>query len=195
MKQIPNWGTTILEWRVILIVTWHFLLDACEMIKHFIHHGAGGECNNYTENIRCHGKNLICQMTRQPGFVHPCCTVYVNYFFWRRVPPIPTYEEMEANYSSCILDTGTRWWRVVSFMPWLLYPRDIALTTQRNTSWRALLEKLRAVKLVIKCPIFYETWRPLTVFTTAKHWSLVWANRIQPMSFHSTAYWIEIYTL
>jgi hypothetical protein len=41
----------------------------------------------------------------------------------------------EWRYSSTILDLSTRWRWVVSFMPWPLYPREIAPGTYRIGGW------------------------------------------------------------
>jgi len=43
---------------------------------------------------------------------------------------------------------------------------------QMLTPWSRVLEKLTATQLVKKFPAFYGTRRFITVFTTARHWSL-----------------------
>jgi hypothetical protein len=45
-------------------------------------------------------------------------------------------------------------------------------------SW-ALLEELPILQLLKNFPEFYGTWRFVTVFTRALHWSLSWARWIQ----------------
>jgi hypothetical protein len=50
-------------------------------------------------------------------------------------------------------------------------------------SW-ALLEKLSIVQLLKNIPAFYGTWRLITVFTRALHWSLSWARSIQSIPSH-----------
>jgi hypothetical protein len=47
-----------------------------------------------------------------------------------------------------------------------------------SRSW-ALLEKPLIVQLLKDFPEFYGTWRFITVFTKALHWSLLWATSIQ----------------
>jgi len=47
-----------------------------------------------------------------------------------------------------------------------------------------LLEKLIDTQLAKKFPAFYETRRFITVFTTARHWSLSWARWIQSTPSH-----------
>jgi hypothetical protein len=42
-----------------------------------------------------------------------------------------------------------------------------------------ILGKLTVAQLVNKFPAFYGTRRFITVFTTARHWSLSWARWIQ----------------
>jgi hypothetical protein len=59
------------------------------------------------------------------------------------------------------------------------------------TTWGGvLLENLRVTHLLKNFPAFYETQRFVTVFTTARHWSLSWVRRIhsttsQPISLTS----------
>jgi len=46
--------------------------------------------------------------------------------------------------------------------------------------WRGgLLKKVMVTQLVKKFPTFYGTWRYITMFTRAHHWSLSWAKWIQ----------------
>jgi hypothetical protein len=49
---------------------------------------------------------------------------------------------------------------------------------------RVLLKKLTVTQLVKKFPAFYGTRRFITMFTTARHWSLSWATRIQSTFSH-----------
>jgi len=49
---------------------------------------------------------------------------------------------------------------------------------------RVLLEKLTGSQLVKKFPAFYETWRFITAFTSARHLSLSWTRSIQSMPTH-----------
>ena len=54
------------------------------------------------------------------------------------------------------------------------------LLTYLRTPWsRVLLEKLTGLQLVKKFPALYGTRRYITVFTSARHLSLSWANSIQ----------------
>jgi hypothetical protein len=50
-------------------------------------------------------------------------------------------------------------------------------------SW-ALLEKLPIVQPLKNFPVSYGTWRFITVFTRALHWSLSWARSIQSIPSH-----------
>jgi len=55
-----------------------------------------------------------------------------------------------------------------------------ALPTYLLTPWgRVFLEKLTGLQLVKKFPALYGTQRFITVFTSARHLSLSWANSIQ----------------
>jgi hypothetical protein len=67
-------------------------------------------------------------------------------------------------------------------------PLNIALrsTLQNNwvTPWSRVLGKLTVTQLVNKFPVFYVTLRFITVFTTARHWSLSWARCIQSTPSH-----------
>jgi hypothetical protein len=45
---------------------------------------------------------------------------------------------------------------------------------------RLLLQKLTVTQLVKKLPTFHGTRRFITVITTARHWSLSWANESSP---------------
>jgi hypothetical protein len=66
--------------------------------------------------------------------------------------------------------------------------RLIWLLTTWLTLWgRDLLEKLIVTQLVKKFPAFYGTWRFITVFTRARHWSLSWARWIQSTHSHPTS--------
>jgi hypothetical protein len=53
-------------------------------------------------------------------------------------------------------------------------------------SW-ALLEKLPIVQLLKNFPAFYGTWRFITVFTRALHWSLSCVRLIQSIPSHPTS--------
>jgi hypothetical protein len=56
----------------------------------------------------------------------------------------------------------------------------LVLLTNYLTSWSwDLLEQLPAVQLLKNFPTFYETWRFISTFTRALHWSLSWARSIQ----------------
>jgi hypothetical protein len=50
--------------------------------------------------------------------------------------------------------------------------------TELNACSRVLLDKLTVTQLVKKLPAFYGNRRFITVFTTARHWSLYWARWI-----------------
>jgi hypothetical protein len=84
---------------VILAVIWHFLLDACEMKNILYVMGLERNVTIMLKISHAMVKNLVAPVTRLPGFVHPCSTVYVNYFSedgllpfllmrkWKRTPP------------------------------------------------------------------------------------------------------------
>jgi hypothetical protein len=58
----------------------------------------------------------------------------------------------------------------------------VGLQSQKMTytPWnRVLLEKLIVVQKVKKFLAFYITWMCITVFTTARHWTLSWATLTQ----------------
>jgi len=58
-------------------------------------------------------------------------------------------------------------------------------STYWPTPWsRVLLEKLTGSHLIKKFPVFYGTRRFITVFTTARHLSLLWARSILILSSH-----------
>jgi hypothetical protein len=50
-------------------------------------------------------------------------------------------------------------------------------------SW-VILEKLTAAQLLNTFLAFSGTWRFITMFSTAHHWTLSWASQIQPTSSH-----------
>jgi hypothetical protein len=53
------------------------------------------------------------------------------------------------------------------------------------TAWsRIILEKLLVTLLVKRFPTFYGTWRFITIFTRAHHWSISWARWIQSTPSH-----------
>jgi hypothetical protein len=54
------------------------------------------------------------------------------------------------------------------------------LTTKPAPCNKVLVDKLTVTQLVKKFPAFYGTRRFITVFTTARHWSLPWATWINP---------------
>jgi hypothetical protein len=56
--------------------------------------------------------------------------------------------------------------------------RVLSISLTHSWSW-ALLEKLSIMQLLKNFPAFYATWRFITVFTRALHWSLFWARSIQ----------------
>ena len=63
------------------------------------------------------------------------------------------------------------------------------LLTYLLTPWsRILLEKLTGFQLVKKFSVFYGTRRFITAFTSVQHLSLSWANSIQSMPPHATAW-------
>jgi hypothetical protein len=68
----------------------------------------------------------------------------------------------------------------------LILPSYLRLPTYlpkqlKKTPWnRIILEKLIVAKLVKKFPAFYGTRLFITMFTTARHWSLSWTRWIQP---------------
>jgi hypothetical protein len=64
-------------------------------------------------------------------------------------------------------------------------PRNVT-NQQRYTSWRQFVTFLDA-QLVKKFPAFYGTRRFITVFTTARHWSLPWARCTQSTPSHSVS--------
>ena len=65
-------------------------------------------------------------------------------------------------------------------------------STEYHTPWsRVLLEKLTGSQLVKKFLAFYGTRRFSTVFTSARHMSLSWANLIQ--SIPPTSHFLKIY--
>jgi hypothetical protein len=56
------------------------------------------------------------------------------------------------------------------------------------TSWdRVLIENLTVTQLVKKLPAFYGTRIFITLFTTARHWSLPWVSCIQSTPSHSAS--------
>jgi hypothetical protein len=54
---------------------------------------------------------------------------------------------------------------------------DLLFSTILDYSWSwALLDEPPILQLLKNFPAFYETWRFITVFTRALHWSLSWAR-------------------
>ena len=74
----------------------------------------------------------------------------------------------------------------------LAYLLTYLLTYQPSyslTPWnRVLLEKLTSSQQVKKFPMFYGTWRFITVFTRARHLSLSWVRSVPSMLLHSTSW-------
>jgi hypothetical protein len=71
---------------------------------------------------------------------------------------------------------------------WLIQLTD--WLTDWLTPWSRVLETLAVTQLINKFPAFYGNRRSITVFTTARHWSLFWAIWVQstpsrPMSLRS----------
>jgi hypothetical protein len=63
---------------------------------------------------------------------------------------------------------------------------NVAPKINELTPWRRVLfEKPTVTQLVKKFPAFYGTWRFITVFTTARHWSLSWDKCVHPISLRS----------
>jgi hypothetical protein len=58
----------------------------------------------------------------------------------------------ECKYSSTILDLGTRWKWVVSFMPRSLYPRERSPDIHWIGGWVGLKAILQAVEKIKTCP-------------------------------------------
>jgi hypothetical protein len=52
------------------------------------------------------------------------------------------------------------------------------------TSWSRVLQKLTVTQPVKQMPAFYGTRKFITMFTTARHWSLSWVRCIQSTSSH-----------
>ena len=69
-------------------------------------------------------------------------------------------------FSTTLLPPHTK--QVTYLLTYLLTPRS-----------SVLLEKLTGLQLVKKFPALYGTWRFITIFTSARHLSLSWANSIQ----------------
>jgi hypothetical protein len=68
----------------------------------------------------------------------------------------------------------------------LFHPSGVQISPSApcsRTSW-ALLEKPPVVQLLKDFPTFYGTWRFITVFTRALHWSLSWTISIQSIPSH-----------
>jgi hypothetical protein len=60
-------------------------------------------------------------------------------------------------------------------------------TRSNKVSPRTLQTALVFTQLLKKFPAFYGTRRFITIFTTARHWSLSWARRIQSTSSHTVS--------
>jgi hypothetical protein len=67
MKEVPYWGSTILERHE---PRWHFLLSACELVHIFVHMQT--KWNNYVQNFRCY-----CTKFSGLVFVHPWIRHYL----------------------------------------------------------------------------------------------------------------------
>jgi hypothetical protein len=62
---------------------------------------------------------------------------------------------------------------------------SLALSFNKLTPWsRAPLEKQTVTQLVKKFPAVYGARRFITMFTIVRHWSLLWAIRIQSTHSH-----------
>ena len=57
-------------------------------------------------------------------------------------------------------------------------------TSKLTTRGRVLLEKLIVPPLLEEFSAIYRTGRFITVFTTARHWSLSWVRRIHSTTYH-----------
>jgi hypothetical protein len=72
---------------------------------------------------------------------------------------------------------------------WMEWPAVVDVCTSITNSltpWSwALHAKLPLAQLLKNFPTFYGTWRFITVFTRALHWSLSWARSIQSIPPHS----------
>jgi len=79
--------------------------------------------------------------------------------------------------------------RIISFvMNKMKWNTHESRTSYLNPWSRVLLEKLTGSQLVKKFPIFYETRRFITAFTSARHLSLSWASSIQSIPPHPTSW-------
>jgi hypothetical protein len=62
------------------------------------------------------------------------------------------------------------------------------LSLTHSWSW-TLLEKSSIEQLLKNFPIFYGTWKFITVFTRALHWFLPWTRSIQSIASNPTSLW------
>ena len=63
MNQVEYQGPTVLELPLHLSMSWHFLLDVCELIF-FV---GGKNCSNYSKNIRRYCIKFNCQGNQAHG--------------------------------------------------------------------------------------------------------------------------------
>jgi hypothetical protein len=72
---------------------------------------------------------------------------------------------------------------------WLIYPGSFGSLTDVKCHWTNSFDKLIVTQLVKKFSAFYGTQKFITVFTTARHWSLSWARCIQSTPPHTISLW------
>ena len=94
-----------------------------------------------------------------------------------------------------ILQIPWRWIKLLNQFYYKKTSKTIKHITYLLTPWcRVLLEKLTALQLVKKLPVFHGTRRFITALTSVRHLSLSWASPIQSIYPHPTS-WRFILTL
>ena len=94
-----------------------------------------------------------------------------------------------------ILQIPWRWIKLLNQFYYKKTSKTIKHITYLLTPWcRVLLEKLTALQLVKKLPVFHGTRRFITALTSVRHLSLSWTSPIQSIYPHTT-FWRSILIL